>query len=449
MTMSASGMVGPVLREWSGVYRTELESDPKCDSATASPADLTPICVSGYGRSGSTVTMALLGTDARVTYDRTYPFERRYLTHLAKILLVANDRRLPPDDDAVRLCDPDDDTLGRTPWTGHPSSLWPDPAAWFRWAWRLMSSRMRETALAAEWYAEKTPFWVVPLVRPLIPVNTVHLVRDPRDVFLSVRDFEKRNGHGDHSDHGQFTRARNLARQLAAFAEAARTDAGRPDAAILRYEDWIRDPETTARVLARTLDLQLQPRAPELFRYADRHQTSGGPAESLGRWRRTPISPEIESRLLEPLGDYGEMFGYDLPPAGESWLPDPAAKRSPDGEWRTCDDGVEVTLRGDDAWIELPVPHFDAGQVHELWLCVRGATGSHSSVYWAGPGQDYDDTRCLHVPFRPGPVFHVVCFPLAAHPLWAGRITHLRIDVCNGGATPGETATVRWVRPVR
>jgi len=49
---------------------------------------LTPVLVSGYGRSGTTALMALLATDPRVAFDRRYPFENRYLTYLVKFCLL-------------------------------------------------------------------------------------------------------------------------------------------------------------------------------------------------------------------------------------------------------------------------------------------------------------------------------------------------------------------------
>ena len=52
-------------------------------------ASLTPILVAGSGRSGTTMLMALLGTDPRVAFDRVYPFENRYLTYFAKFAFLS------------------------------------------------------------------------------------------------------------------------------------------------------------------------------------------------------------------------------------------------------------------------------------------------------------------------------------------------------------------------
>ena len=50
---------------------------------------LTPILVAGYGRSGTTALMALLGSDPRVAFDRRHPYENRYLTYQTKFALLS------------------------------------------------------------------------------------------------------------------------------------------------------------------------------------------------------------------------------------------------------------------------------------------------------------------------------------------------------------------------
>jgi LPS sulfotransferase NodH len=45
---------------------------------------LTPILLSGQGRSGSTWLMSLLASDRRMAFDLVYPYERRYLTYFAQ-----------------------------------------------------------------------------------------------------------------------------------------------------------------------------------------------------------------------------------------------------------------------------------------------------------------------------------------------------------------------------
>jgi len=77
---------------------------------------LTPILVDGYGRSGTTALMTLLGSDPRVVFDRRYPFENRYLTYLAKFALLTDRAGVGRHLDAVQLYDYDDGHFGTFPW---------------------------------------------------------------------------------------------------------------------------------------------------------------------------------------------------------------------------------------------------------------------------------------------------------------------------------------------
>src|SRR3954471_11560562 len=49
---------------------------------------LTPILLSGGGRTGSTTIMSLLGSDPTVAFDRHFPYENKYLTYFAKFGLL-------------------------------------------------------------------------------------------------------------------------------------------------------------------------------------------------------------------------------------------------------------------------------------------------------------------------------------------------------------------------
>ncbi|MBV9860256.1 MAG: hypothetical protein JO038_09170, partial [Alphaproteobacteria bacterium] len=73
-----------------------------------SATSLTPILIAGFGRSGTTALMAMLGQDRRVVMGRTYPFEDRYLTHLAKRELLLDRRELAAGMSGEQLCAFDD-----------------------------------------------------------------------------------------------------------------------------------------------------------------------------------------------------------------------------------------------------------------------------------------------------------------------------------------------------
>jgi len=97
-------------------------------------------------------------------------------------------------------------------------------------------------------------------VRPLLPCATVHLVRDPRDVFLSavafLRDKGFARGFGRDATTSDLDHARNLAHALLLYHENERADRGRDDATLVRYEDFVADRTAVAARLSRLTGLE-------------------------------------------------------------------------------------------------------------------------------------------------------------------------------------------------
>jgi hypothetical protein len=150
---------------------------------------LTPVLVSGYGRSGTTALMALLATDPRVAFDRRYPFENRYLTYMVKFCLLTG---RPPSVhlDSVQLSDYCDDRFGSTPWSAQEPpelALMPSSSEYFHALWQAFSTSARGMDDRFTHYAEKVPEWLAAVLRDDVTCGTINLVRDPRDVFLSAR----------------------------------------------------------------------------------------------------------------------------------------------------------------------------------------------------------------------------------------------------------------------
>lgn len=414
---------------------------------------MTPLLLSGFGRSGSTALMALLGTDTRVAFDRIYPFECRYLTYLMKQSLLASRQHPGTVHDAFRMFDPQLASGSAPTWlplTGtlaNMSEVLSPKSLWTRLAEQLQSH-----SPGAVYYAEKAPYWLADQLRPATDVRVLHLVRDPRDVYLSVLAFARTTGEVDvRSSEPEYeaNHARDMAYQLVCFAEAERADQGRSDAQLLRYEDWIAKPDAAAAALSQWLGLRLNAEAPELSWNVARHSTSGNIASSAGRWQTETLPTAATEYLLPALGDMGRRYQFELPTSRPDIMPDPRRPHSPDADWSRGTTSMQLNLRGCDAWIELLDEPMVAKDIGEVWLCVRANTGEVNSVYWCRQGETYDESRVVHVAYHPGRHVQVIRFAVRENPNWCGIIHQLRVDVCNGPMAGGETAEVMWVRLVR
>lgn len=426
---------------------------------------LTPLMVTGFGRSGSTALMSLLTTDPEVGAGRAYPLEERILTYLAKLSLIAGGGSTTPFT-PLQLFDYDDRTFGSPPFfppvsiTSAPSDYRWSTVAWFRAFWVGFSSKLREINPRLRYYAEKTPAWVPPMVRTSFPSVTIYLFRDPRDVYLSTNAFmKKRQRHGffRSPDNTDLDHARNLAFQYVTFFENYYMDGNRDDCLLVRYEDLILRPEATLHALGK-LGLTLAPEGMAL--YLEQHRTTADPVSSVDRWRRDPIPDEVRAFLEDYLSPEMRHLGYEadvVPLARDRFIDFSTGnieslfvEHSPDGEFGSGGEHVAIRITGADFWVILAVGPFQSSRVHEIWLSVQSAAGDHCSIYWRGDDEGFSAERSMHVPCDPAPHWRVLRFPLSGHALWRGRIAQLRLDAFNSnhiGETNG-TGSIRWLRLV-
>src|SRR5438093_7915812 len=122
--------------------------------------EFVPLLVSGYGRSGTTALMSLLGTDVRVAMGRTYPFEDRYLTYISKLAVLLERNVIQPQPSPEQLYSFDDCVFGGFPWVppgpgknqGREHDL-PTAAEWFRKLWAVVVAKARSQEPAAAFHA--------------------------------------------------------------------------------------------------------------------------------------------------------------------------------------------------------------------------------------------------------------------------------------------------------
>src|SRR5262252_739209 len=118
---------------------------------------LVPVLLSAYGRTGTTALMGWLATDEHIAVDKTYPFENRYITYLAKLSLLSDRSDGSSVFDALHLTAYNDDRFGAPPWDTKSTPigpLMPAPNEWFGSLWQMFSASVRHRFREVTRYAE-------------------------------------------------------------------------------------------------------------------------------------------------------------------------------------------------------------------------------------------------------------------------------------------------------
>lgn len=157
----------------------------------------------------------------------------------------------------------------------------------------------------------------IELLRCIFPkVRPIFLLRDPRDIVVSVRSVnESRRSYDFDEAH-----SRDFEDLVKAIGSALRELTWRldhcPDKKIVvHYEDLIREPQTTLEQI-RTL-FETATRPTQKIKHSEddiqmrNHLTSKSPASSVGRWRQalTRSEQEIANWYFQP---FLARFGYEL-----------------------------------------------------------------------------------------------------------------------------------------
>lgn len=285
---------------------------------------LTPIIVRClWGRVGSTLLMQLLGTSDAIAFNRAYPCEDRVLSSLLHLLHPI--RATPPRPTGW--------------WMDDPEHLWWMDPAWLpaqgdrdrlpgldsparqglhqrtvRSLWRAYTEIERERGgPGVRYYAEKYGAYAEVVAAAGIPILFVDLVRDPRDIWVSVRAFDrKRDSYGfgrlEGQDEGDYLRSflRSVRRRLDVMVGTE----GDSNVRQIRYEHLVSDLSGQASQLSHWLRVQLDPAAVEGARDSFRHHmTSASPERSVERWRGE-LTPTELAAFDEVLGDHLLRLGY-------------------------------------------------------------------------------------------------------------------------------------------
>jgi hypothetical protein len=294
---------------------------------------LVPILVDCFGRDGSTLMMRLLATSPEIALGNRYPHEHHYFTYLWRWSRLLDRTDWPRDVwGPNEVCSVTQEEklplLGPPPWT--PRDLMDESvdgramsSRCFELAWQEFSRRARErtranhrdSTVTARYYAEKhLDSWNLDLDE-LPPLRLLALLRDPRDVWVSVQGFERKKPEvADFRVGGQLSRQDLLRYQIARQRVRLRWIAGLLEAdrfPVVRYEDLVLDLPGVAHRLEGWLGVSLDAgRAGAEDRMFRRHASSESPKDSISRWKRELDPAEAELFAAE-IGPELRMLGFE------------------------------------------------------------------------------------------------------------------------------------------
>jgi hypothetical protein len=310
--------------------------------------DLIPILITPWGRNGSTLFMELLASNPLVAMGREYAYEAYYLTYLVKMAdllepgpsqngalgklralrrkLLALDKRKGVKESAWSDLQPFQpvkiENLTPLP-NSRDNVLDRDgfPALALKALWSAFSRSARSTAdgaaeeLRPTHYAEKFQLFDLPRVRSALTPKVIHLIRDPRDIWLSSKAFNlKRKDYsfGWQPEMDEPAMVRIHAKVFKNYMVQVKEGLALGDSAIFLYEDYIADPQGQTGKLSQWLGLELDlDQALDRQDYLGRHMTSGSPEQSVARWKRE-LDPKLGRIYVDILGGELEYLGYQV-----------------------------------------------------------------------------------------------------------------------------------------
>ncbi|HUO29991.1 MAG TPA: hypothetical protein VMU80_12295 [Bryobacteraceae bacterium] len=416
---------------------------------------LKAMLVAGLGRTGSTALMTLLATAPRMFVDRVFPLENRYLTYLAKLAVLLERQAASPKVTGQQLYDFANNDFGSYPW--QPAGVRLPANQWLHSFWETFSVRAAELLPGAEFYAEKVPAWLPARARETIPVSTIYLFRDPRDIYLSSNAFMRRRGtpgFGRSRSDTELDYARTVAHGFLSYFENYFMDRRRPDCLLVNYPEMVVDSNSLPVRLQRELGLDCHWESTPAH---EAHRTAPDWQSSLGRWSREPLPAEaghfLRKYLHAPMVHLGYTEGHapavPLKVEFRSGAFDPARLgRSPEGQILLGEDALDVIVTSSGHGMVLPLPPFDARPVREIWVSLSGNAGDACSVYWRSRTEGFSEERSVHVDYCGGPHWQVLRFPVAKHRRWKGAVAELRLDPFHRRSMPAdvpERGSLRWV----
>lgn len=307
-------------------FRKAVARPPRAARPLVVRSPLVPIIVCSTGRSGTTLMMQLLGTSDRVVFERTYPFEHRYLVYVARLARMLD---MPAVDSwTADQIVKGSEMMGPPPWrqrellaAGSDRGSFGQAcfqALWLEFSRQAIANSLPATAddrPSGSWYyAEKVPRNIAEDLLGSIPGKRIHLVRDPRDVYLSLMAFDEKRGFfgfgrkkGEGEQEFLDRYIERVKGNLTTLGRISDTD----DQKFMRYEELAGDLAGESRRIEEWLGVRLDPqRVLDDQKQYRHHMTSDSPEESIGRWKRE-MPEDVKSAFRKRMGDQLTALGYE------------------------------------------------------------------------------------------------------------------------------------------
>lgn len=290
---------------------------------------LTPLVLTANGRSGTTWLMGLLARHPQISVYNHYPFERTQAAYFVQMYRVLT--QLPEAEehrDFRRNVAEHPNLLTRNPFLSQSN----EAAAWYGKRYNPeIQNCTRQLCSDYYWHIARTtdkkrPRVFAEYILPgmnltgtfyeLWPTTIeILLVRDMRDVFCSIRAFNKKRGFDsfgrEYYDSDEQYIDKVLARAADDMVDIWHQRRGR--LMLIRYEDLVADTRAGLTSLLEhiglehdndVIDTMLEP---DTIRSA--HVTSSAPAQSIEKWRRD-LEPALQKQCNQLFRNYHDTFGY-------------------------------------------------------------------------------------------------------------------------------------------
>jgi hypothetical protein len=307
---------------------------------------LAPLMLTCLGRTGTTWLMKMFTSHPQILVFRRFPYESataKYWLHMLRVLSEPADLAQSAEPDGFHNVL---HWVGQNPF--HDDTLYEQPALanWFARNyveslatfcqrtiddWYITLAR-NQNQHAPVYFAEKHmwPNFLPVLAWELYPkAKEVFLVRDFRDMAVSILDFDRKRGYpGFGRPDGKSDEDYIKDEMRAMTGDLKRSWETRGERAhLVRYEDMVFRPVETLTSLLEyleidasqpTVDMLLERSAEEVPELPGTskdpflvrvHRTSPDPKASIGRWQRESDEP-LQELYWEVFGDALEGFGY-------------------------------------------------------------------------------------------------------------------------------------------